>query len=69
MLDMVVRTVLLPVLLGQAVYLRKNVVKLPEPEGARIGVLGEGPLLRLLILGDSSAAGVGVETQADALLG
>ncbi len=62
-------TVLLPVLLAQAVYVRSRVLILPEPEGDRRGVVGDGPLLRVLILGDSSAAGVGVETQDSALLG
>lgn len=42
---------------------------LPEPVGARHGVSGSGPRLRLLILGGSSAAGVGVGTQDDALAG
>ncbi len=62
-------TLLLPVLLLQAAYVRRHVLHLPEPEGARSGVSGEGPALRLLIIGDSSAAGVGVRTQDEALLG
>ncbi|MEL6837957.1 MAG: SGNH/GDSL hydrolase family protein [Pseudomonadota bacterium] len=59
----------MPVLLVQALYLRKTVLRLPEPAGARNGTVGAGPALRLLILGDSSAAGVGVDHQDDALLG
>jgi lysophospholipase L1-like esterase len=43
--------------------------KLPEAAGPRDGLAGNGPPLRLLVLGDSSAAGVGVSTQADALAG
>lgn len=43
--------------------------RLPEARGPRRGALGTGPALRLLILGDSSAAGVGVERQEQALLG
>lgn len=42
---------------------------LSEPEGPRSGVIGTGPPLRLLIIGDSSAAGIGVATQSEALLG
>jgi len=68
-LDTAARVVLMPVLLVQAMYLRMTVVRLPEPEGPRRGTVGEGPKLRLLILGDSSAAGVGVQVQDDALLG
>ncbi|ENX15843.1 hypothetical protein F894_00835 [Acinetobacter sp. CIP 51.11] len=48
---------------------KKNTLRLPEPEGAREGQTGTGNKLSLLILGDSAAAGVGVEHQDDALLG
>lgn len=68
-LDLAARALLMPVLLGQALYLRVRVIKMPEPAGARSGVTGNGPPVKLLILGDSSAAGVGVDTQQEALLG
>ena len=68
-LDIAARVFLMPVLLGQAVFVRSKYVALPEPEGARSGIAGSGPPLRLLIVGDSSAAGVGVASQKDALLG
>jgi len=68
-LDLAARAVLMPVLLGQAFYLRRTVVTLPEPEGPRMGSTGNGPALRLLIIGDSSAVGLGVSHQRDALLG
>lgn len=58
-----------PVLLVQGMYVRKTVPKLPEPPGARESVAGEGPPLRLLILGDSAAAGVGAASQSEALSG
>ncbi|GGE62851.1 lipase [Streptosporangium jomthongense] len=60
---------LAPVLVGQGRYVRRVTPRLPEPEGERQGTLGEGPELRLLILGDSAAAGVGVSNQQDALAG
>ncbi len=63
------RLILAPVLLGQAFFVRKRVRRLSEATGAREGRAGQGPLLRLLVIGDSSAAGVGVQTQDDALLG
>lgn len=69
LLDIAARVVLLPVLIGQAIYVRYRIVQLPEPPGARSGTCGDGPPLRLLILGDSSAVGMGVDTQDDALLG
>ena len=43
--------------------------KLPEPEGPRDGVTGQGPVLRLLIAGDSAAAGVGATTLNEGLCG
>jgi len=58
-----------PVLLRQGRRVRRTVPTLPEPAGEREGILGSGPALRLLIVGDSAAAGVGAETQAAALSG
>ncbi|MEJ5061438.1 MULTISPECIES: SGNH/GDSL hydrolase family protein [unclassified Pseudomonas] len=58
-----------PVLLMQGVYTRRVTPKLPEADGEREGVAGRGEGLRLLILGDSAAAGVGASTQAEALSG
>jgi lysophospholipase L1-like esterase len=60
---------LAPVLLLQGRHVRRTVVLLPEPEGRRHGADGSGPLLRLLVAGDSAAAGVGAQTQDDALTG
>ena len=62
----VLRILLGPALLWQGARVRRNILRLPEPEGARTG--GTGPL-RVLILGDSAAAGVGVDRQVDALSG
>ena len=42
---------------------------MPEPAGPRVGVTGQGPPLRLLIAGDSAAAGVGASSQDEALCG
>ncbi|WP_299009451.1 SGNH/GDSL hydrolase family protein [uncultured Shewanella sp.] len=58
-----------PVLFVQAWYVRKVTPKLPEPTGIRSGVSGKGESMNLLIIGDSAAAGVGVDTQSQALLG
>jgi lysophospholipase L1-like esterase len=60
---------LAPLWIAQGLYVRQSVAMLPEPAGARTGQRGNGPLLRLMIVGDSAAAGVGVEDQAAALLG
>lgn len=62
-------TVLAPVLFAQGLMTRRTVPKLPEPPGARDGTAGNGPALRLLVLGDSAAAGVGASHQDEALLG
>lgn len=58
-----------PALLAQALHVRRVTVRLPEADGAREGQCGAGPPLRLLILGDSAAAGVGANTQDEALAG
>jgi len=60
---------LFPALLIQGNRVKKNTIRLPEAEGARDGITGQGQTLTLLILGDSAAAGVGVAHQNDALLG
>lgn len=69
---------LAPLLVAQALRTRRRALVLPEPDGERSGrvplrdgppaATGEpGPPLRLLVAGDSSAAGVGVAHQRDAL--
>ena len=58
-----------PLLLMQGAYTRRVTPKLPEAEGEREGTVGDGDVLRLLILGDSAAAGVGAATQGEALSG
>lgn len=60
----------LPICVVQGIYVKKTIVRLPEPEGQRIGSYGLGDeKISLAILGDSAAAGVGVASQNDALLG
>ncbi|MFW1800118.1 SGNH/GDSL hydrolase family protein [Acinetobacter nematophilus] len=61
--------VLVPALIIQGYRVKKNTPRLPEAKGIRHGVLGTGQALSVLILGDSAAAGVGVENQQQALLG
>lgn len=58
-----------PLWVTQAALIRRRTQLLPEAEGKRSGEVGKGPLLRLLIIGDSSAAGVGVATQHQAFSG
>ncbi|MEO3713265.1 SGNH/GDSL hydrolase family protein [Roseateles flavus] len=64
------KLLLAPVLLWQGRQVRRRALQLPEASGARAGQAGEGALkLRLLIVGDSSGAGVGAPTQDLALAG
>lgn len=62
-----------PLLLAQALHTRRRMPKLPEADGPRegraAGAAGteDRDELALLVLGDSSAAGVGVHTQDQAL--
>ncbi|MGJ8670523.1 MAG: SGNH/GDSL hydrolase family protein [Oceanococcus sp.] len=58
-----------PILYIQGKYVKRVTPKLPEPEGVRVGQAGAGRQMCLLIVGDSAAAGVGVEQQSDALSG
>lgn len=65
---------LFPLLLLQGLQVRRKALELPEAAGPREGLaqppaarLRQREPLRLLIVGDSSAAGVGVAQQRDAL--
>lgn len=69
MLDLVARVLLFPVLVAQGSVVRRSALRLADPVGRRHGVSGRGPNLRLLIIGDSSAVGVGTSHQEEALLG
>lgn len=64
-----VALLLSPILVAQGIVARRSAPRLCEPPGAREGEAGHGPPLRLLILGDSAAAGVGAPHQDQALLG
>jgi lysophospholipase L1-like esterase len=66
-MSLAVKLALSPLLAAQAVLTRVRMPRLPEAQGPRSGQAGAGPALRLLVAGDSSAAGVGVLTQRDAL--
>lgn len=67
--DNIAKLTLLPLLIAQGLWLRRTARLLPEPEGPRNGTQGVGAPLRLLILGDSAAAGVGAGQQDEALSG
>lgn len=69
MLHRALAVILSPLLLAQGLYVRHVTPRLPEAAGARAGVCGAGPALKLLIVGDSAAAGVGAAKQDDALAG
>ena len=60
---------LAPLLLAQGRRTRAVTPRLPEPTGPRQGRAGQGRPMRLLIAGDSAAAGVGVDSQDQALSG
>ncbi|MGJ8687763.1 MAG: SGNH/GDSL hydrolase family protein [Spongiibacteraceae bacterium] len=64
-----VSLLLLPLLLIQGGYTRRTTPVLPEPVGPRSGLCGKGSAIRLLITGDSAAAGVGARDQQRALSG
>jgi lysophospholipase L1-like esterase len=69
------KVALSPLLLWQGWQVRREAPRLPEPTGPRLGLAGMDrhngamPRLRVLIVGDSSGAGVGAATQDEALAG
>ena len=67
MLPLAAKLALSPLLVAQALLTRRGVPRLPEAAGPRSGAVGRGPALKLLVVGDSSAAGVGVARQSKAL--
>jgi len=65
---MLLKIALAPVLVAQGRWVRARALRLPEAAGPRQGMAGRGrPRWRLLVLGDSSGAGVGVAHQRQAL--
>ena len=70
-MSLALKLALAPLLLAQARATRRRAPRLPEADVPRAGVLDapSGAALRLLIAGDSSAAGVGVARQDAALAG
>ncbi|RKG40820.1 SGNH/GDSL hydrolase family protein [Acinetobacter rongchengensis] len=60
---------LIPALVIQGYRVKKYTPRLEEASGQRQGTIGKGTALSILILGDSAAAGVGVQDQTNALLG
>ncbi|MEO0359133.1 MAG: SGNH/GDSL hydrolase family protein [Pseudomonadota bacterium] len=61
--------ILFPAYLVQAGLAYALIPRMCEPDGARHVTVGQGPHLRLLVLGDSSAAGVGTVIQDKGLFG
>ena len=61
--------VLAPVLIYQGVVLRRRIPWLPEAADPAGTCAGAGPAVRLAVLGDSTAAGVGAARHRDALAG
>lgn len=57
----------MPLALPQGLHLRRTALRLPAASGERCGVVGSGVSRRLLAIGDSIVAGVGIETMQDAM--
>jgi lysophospholipase L1-like esterase len=58
-----------PVLLTQGLRVRRTVLRLPDADGLIGEVAGPGMPLRLVVVGDSVAAGVGVDHHRETLTG
>jgi lysophospholipase L1-like esterase len=61
---------LLPILLAQAVWLRKTTPRLPDAAGPSEGsITGAGEPLQVIVLGESTVAGIGARTHETGLAG
>lgn len=69
MLQGLLTLLLAPLLMYQGKRVRRVTPRLPEAPGERHGIAGAGQPVRVLILGDSAAAGVGIAAQQQALSG
>jgi lysophospholipase L1-like esterase len=69
LIDLAAKIALGPLLLWQAQRVRRTTPRLPVAGGDRIGEVGHGPPLRLLVIGESTAAGVGAAHHGEALAG
>lgn len=59
-----------PIMIPQAMRLRRSIPRLPEAAGPRHGVIdGVGEPVRILFFGESTAAGVGTEWMVDSIGG
>lgn len=59
-----------PILIPQAIWTRRRTPRLPEAAGPTWGLMaGQGEPFHMVILGESTAAGVGAPTYAEALIG
>ncbi|MDV5168565.1 SGNH/GDSL hydrolase family protein [Photobacterium rosenbergii] len=70
MLHQLILILMGPIFWVQGKYVRKSIPYLEEAEGPRHGRCGQGKKpLRVLLIGDSAAAGVGAKCQSQALSG
>jgi lysophospholipase L1-like esterase len=60
---------LAPLLLPQALYVRRTATRLNPAAGPNSGVVGDGDPLQMMAIGDSIIAGVGARQLRDALVG
>ena len=69
-MSLTLKLMLSPLLIAQAIATPRRAPVLAEAAGPRAGRLaGRGRVMRMLIAGDSSAAGVGVARQAQSVAG
>lgn len=63
-------TALFPLVFAQALYTRRKALRLPDAEGPNSGTTGSGETtFRMLVVGESTTAGVGVDHTEQALPG
>jgi lysophospholipase L1-like esterase len=62
-----VNPLLLPIVAGQGIWVRSTIESLPAAAGPDVGTVGDGSgqLVRVAVVGESTAAGCGVDSHAD----
>lgn len=69
MIQKILTSLKLPLVFVQGAYFFIKMKKLADPDGSRKGIVGQGQTIKLLVIGDSSALGVGCKKMEETSTG